>query len=253
MVVGGSPENPQLEYLRWNYFPLANGAGPFSKNLGYISTRFANSIDTIAVAGIEKTPILVSSNNARTIATPALISFNENRDVPEDAKFNRANIPIGMMLEGQFSSLYANRLPSSWRDSLQQAGKPFQNRSVSNRMIVVADGDLVLNDGIQQIGPLPMGWNKYTYLAYQEGQSGGQYFIPAANRDFLKMTVEQLAGDPDIMNTRNKEIVLRLLDAQQIEAGRTRWQALNLVLPLLVLAVFGAVYQWLRKKRYGAA
>jgi gliding-associated putative ABC transporter substrate-binding component GldG len=253
VVVGGTMENPQMEFLRWNYFPLANGAGPFAKNLGYVSTRFANSIDTIQVPGIQKTPILVSSNNARTITTPALISLNENRNAPEDDKFKQAQIPMGYLLEGSFSSLYANRIASSWRDSLAQAGQPFQNRSVPNRMIVVADGDLPLNEALPQVGPLPMGWNKYTYLEYQEGKPGGQYFIPAANRDFLKMAVEQLVGDPGIMATRNKEIVLRLLDAKKIESGRATWQGLNLALPLMLLSLFGVAYQWSRKKRYAAA
>jgi gliding-associated putative ABC transporter substrate-binding component GldG len=253
LVVGGTMENPQLEYLRWNYYPLANGAGPFSKNLGYVSTRFANSIDTIQVPGILKTPILTSSANARTITTPALISFNENRNAPEDEKFKRSNIPIGYLLEGSFSSLYANRIGTAWRDSLQRIGKPFQAKSVPNRMIVVADGDVVLNEGVAQVGPLPMGWNKYTYMAYQEGQPGGQFFIPAANRDFLKMAIEQLVGDPAIMETRNKEIVLRLLDAKKIESGRATWQGLNLALPLMLLSLLGVAYQWSRKKRYGAA
>jgi len=252
LVVGGTMEEPQLEYLRWNYFPLANGAGPFAKNLGYLSTRFANSMDTIQVPGITKTAILTSSARARLMATPALISFNENRNAPEDEKFNRANIPMGYLLEGSFSSLFANRMPSGWRDSLQRSGHPFLSKSVPNRMIVVADGDLVLNEGIAQIGPLPMGWNKYTYLAYQEGKEGGQYFIPAANRDFLKMAIEQLVGDPTLLATRNKEIVLRLLDAPQVEASRVRWQVLNLVLPLGLLTLFGVVFQTLRKKRYGA-
>ncbi len=251
IVVGGSVENPQLEFLRWNYFPLANGAGPFAKNLGYVSTRFANSIDTIQVAGVTKTPILVSSNNARRITTPALISLNENRNAPEDAQFKQANIPMGYLLEGTFSSLFANRLPTSWRDSLDQIGMPFQQRSVPNQMIVVADGDLVLTEALPEQGPLPMGWNKYTYLAYQEGQEGGKYFIPAANRDFLRMAVEQLIGDPGITATRNKEIVLRLLDAKKIESARATWQGLNLALPLLLLSLFGILYQWSRKKRYG--
>lgn len=253
VVVGGTMENPQMEFLRWNYFPLANGAGPFDKNLGYVSTRFANSIDTIEVVGIQKTPILVSSNNARIITTPALINLNENRNTPEDEQFKRAQIPIGYLLEGKFSSLFANRIPSSWRDSLARAGQPYQNRSEPNRMIVVADGDVVLNDALPQLGPLPMGWNKYTYLDYQEGREGGQYFIPTANRDFLKMAIEQLIGDPGIMATRNKEIVLRLLDGKKIESGRVSWQGFNLVLPLLVLVLFGGIYQWSRKKRYGSA
>jgi ABC-2 type transport system permease protein len=253
LVVGGTMENPQLEYLRWNYFPLANGAGPFAKSLGYVSTRFANSIDTIQVSDVVKTPILTSSQNARIMATPALISFNENRNAPEDEKFKKADIPIGYLLEGTFSSLYANRISSDWRDSLARISKPFQPKSVPNRMIVVSDGDIVLNDAIPQIGPLQMGWNKYTYTAYQEGQEGGQYFIPAANRDFLKMAIEHLVGDPAIMATRNKEIVLRLLDSKKIESSQTRWQSINLALPLALLTLFGLGFYSYRKKRYGAA
>lgn len=250
LVVGGSPENPQLEYLRWNYFPLLTGAGPFAKSLGYVSTRFANSIDTIEVPGITKTPILVSSNHSRLLSTPVMIRFDENRNAPEDEKFRLSNLPVGYLLEGNFTSLFANRLSQTWRDSLQRAGKSFQPRSVPNRMIVVSDGDVVLSEVSSRTGPLPMGWNRYNYLAYQEGQPGGQYFIPAANRDFLKMAIEQLVGDPAIMATRNKEIVLRLLDAQKIEASRTQWQLLNLVLPLVVLALFGVgLYGW-RRRRY---
>ena len=67
------------------------------------------------------------------------------------------------------------------------------------------------------------------------------------------MAIEQLIGDPGIMATRNKEIVLRLLDTKKIESGRATWQGFNLVLPLLVLILFGGIYQWSRKKRYGSA
>lgn len=249
-VVGGTPERPQLEFLRWNYFPLVTGAGPFAKNLGYVSTRFVNSIDTIEVTGITKTPILVSSDHARILPTPVMIRAEENRNAPADEKFKLSNIPVGYLLEGSFTSLFANRITRSWKDSLQQAGKPFLAKSVPNRMIVVSDGDVVLNEVSSQTGPLPMGWNKYTYAAYQEGQEGGQYFLPAANRDFLQLAIEQLIGDPAIMATRNKEIVLRLLDAQKIESGRAQWQLINLAFPLIVLVLFGAgLYGW-RRRRY---
>jgi hypothetical protein len=67
------------------------------------------------------------------------------------------------------------------------------------------------------------------------------------------MAIEQLVGDPAIMDTRNKEIVLRLLDAKKIEAGRSKWQALNIALPLLILALFGGLFHWMRKKQFGAA
>ncbi|MBL0267543.1 MAG: Gldg family protein [Chitinophagaceae bacterium] len=89
-VVGGTSGNPQLEFLRWNYYPvLLPAGGKLSKGQGYVAAQFANSIDTIQVEGVKKEPLLVTSPNSRIISTPALISLNENKDVPEDAKFKR--------------------------------------------------------------------------------------------------------------------------------------------------------------------
>ena len=55
-VVGGNMDNPQYEFLRWNYFPLFSPANNqlLNKNLGYIASRFVNSIDTIQAAGVKK-------------------------------------------------------------------------------------------------------------------------------------------------------------------------------------------------------
>ena len=107
IVVGGTLENPQMEFLHWNYFPfLVSSDNKVSKNIGYVAGRFVNSIDTIEVAGIKKTPLLVTSPNSRIISTPALISLNENKNVPQDIKFNRNGIPAAVLLEGKFNSLY---------------------------------------------------------------------------------------------------------------------------------------------------
>ncbi len=148
-VVGGTMENPQYEFLHWNYYPLLNPASNqlLNKNLGYVASRFANSIDTIKVAGIQKTALLTSSPNSRIISTPALISLNENKNVPQDEKFKRNAIPVAMLLEGKFTSLYRNRVSKAQTDSLASSGIKFQDASaVNNKIIVVADGDIVLND-----------------------------------------------------------------------------------------------------------
>ena len=49
-VVGGTPQNPQLEFMHWNYYPLFESKGnhTINKNLGLVAGRFVNSIDTIA-------------------------------------------------------------------------------------------------------------------------------------------------------------------------------------------------------------
>ena len=257
-VVGGSTDNPQYEFLHWNYFPLFTPAGSQSlnKNLGYIASRFANSIDTIKVDGISKTPLLVSSANSRSISTPALISLNENKNTPEDEKFKRNAIPVAMMLEGKFSSLYKNRATREQLDSLSRRGGQFVPLSQENKMIVVADGDIVLNDFIPSGGPnsqpvpLPMGWNKYTYGEYQKQSEYAKLFIPVANREFLLNCIEYLVNDPAISQTRNKDIVLRLLDSKKIEDKKTFWQFINIGFPVLLVILFGLIYQQVRKRKY---
>jgi gliding-associated putative ABC transporter substrate-binding component GldG len=94
-AVGGDATNPQYEFLHWNYYPLFESSGnhTINKNTGLVAGRFVNSVDTIAVPGIKKTILLTSSSNSRIISTPALISINENKNVPEDVKFNKKNIP----------------------------------------------------------------------------------------------------------------------------------------------------------------
>ena len=86
--------------------------------------------------------MLISSPNSRIISTPTLISLNENRNVPEDEKFKRNAIPVAMLLEGQFTSFYKNRVSLSQKDTLAAHGINFSARSVDNKMIVVADGEI---------------------------------------------------------------------------------------------------------------
>lgn len=255
-VVGGNQENPQMEYLRWNYYPFLTSTNEkIARNQGYVSGKFVNSIDTIAAAGIKKSPLLVSSPNSRIISTPALISLNENRNVPEDEKFKRNAIPAGMLLEGSFNSLYKNRITQSQLDSLVAAGLSYQPTSADNKIIVIADGDMVLNDFIadeqnQQLVPIPMGWNKYTYSEYMRQTEAGKLFIPVVNRDFVKGAVEYLVNNPAINETRNKNIVLRLLDSKKVNAQKTTWQFINIGLPIILVLLAGLIYQQFRKRKY---
>jgi gliding-associated putative ABC transporter substrate-binding component GldG len=251
-VVGGNSNNPQQEFLHWNYYPLfgSTGNNAINKNIGLVGGRFVNSIDTIKAEGIKKTILLASSDNSRTIATPALISLDENRNAPQDEKFNKSGIPVAVLLEGKFSSLYNNRVSQQQSDSLNKYNTPFVSTSGENKMIIVADGDMAMNEALPDYGPLPMGWNKFTYLAYQQQSDDGKYFIPVSNRDFFENCLEYLVTSPEIIATRNKNIVLRLLDAKKIKEQKSNWQLINIALPVLLVIVMGIIYLKVRKKQY---
>jgi gliding-associated putative ABC transporter substrate-binding component GldG len=245
LAVGGNTETPQFEFVHWNYYPLfeSNGNHTINKNTGLIAARFVNSIDTIATPGIKKTVLLASSSNSRIISTPALISLNENKNAPEDIKFKKSGIPVAYLLEGKFTSLFRNRASKSQIDSITASGSAFLDKGKQdNKMIVVGDGDILMNDISPKEGPLPMGLNFYTV--------GSQYEYQFANRDFLLNCMEYLVNKPGIIETRNKDIVLRLLNPQKVKEQKSTWQFVNIGLPILLVCLFGWIYQQVRKRKY---
>ncbi len=234
----------QFEFLPWNYFPLFQSKSNhiINKNLGFVAGKFVNSIDTVRSDNVNKTILLSSSSNSRTIATPAFISGEENRNAPQDEMFKRENVIAGILLEGKFKSLYANRLPQNIMDSLEKYGSSFQTSSITdNKMIVVSDGDIVLN-GVLQSQPLPMGVNPYTV------EAKGQYMV--ANRDFLENSLDYLINNLGLSEAKSKDYILRLLDTKRKEDERTKWQIINIVLPVILIFIFGIIYQVWRKRKY---
>jgi len=237
--------NGQFELLPWNYFPVfeTKSNHVVNKNLGFISGRFVNSIDTVGAAGIKKTVLLSSSPNSRTIATPALISVLENVKAPEDAKFKKANIPVAVLLEGKFQSLFNNRLSQAMNDSLQQYGATFLPQCIAdNKIIVVADGDMVLNSVVKGNQPIPMGMNPYTYGSQQE--------FAFANKDFLQNCLDYLINSSNLSEAKAKDYTLRLLDKKKVEAQKTTWQLINIVVPVVLVLLFAFTFQFIRKRKY---
>lgn len=237
--------NGQFELLPWNYFPVLESKSnhAINKNLGFISGRFVNSIDTVEAEGIKKTILLSSSVNARKIASPALISGKENVAAAEDEKFKTANIPVAVLLEGKFTSLYANRASQAMRDSIAAYGSNFLPQSLSdNKIIVVADGDMVLNSVVKGNQPIPMGMNPYTY--------GTQRAFPFANKDFLQNCMDYLINQNGLSEAKAKDYMLRLLDTKKVKEEKNYWQVINIVVPVLLVILFAIVFQWNRKRKY---
>jgi len=237
--------NGQFELLPWNYFPVLESKSnhPVNKNLGFVSGRFVNSIDTVEADGITKTILLSSSANARRIATPALISGKENVSAPQDEKFQTADIPVAVLLEGKFTSLYANRTTQAMRDSIEIYGGSFLSRCLKdNKMIIVADGDIALNSIVKGNQPIPMGMNPYTY--------GTQREFPFANTMFVQNCLDYLINEGGLSEAKSKDYVVRLLDSKKVADEKTMWQAINIAVPIATVVLFALFFQWARKRKY---
>ena len=236
----------QFEFLHWNYFPLFQSKSnhPINKHIGLVAGKFVNTIDTVKAGNIMKTILLSSSPNSKVISAPALISGEENRNAPEDRQFKRTDIPAAVLLEGRFNSLYANRVSTAVMDSMEKYGAPFQTSCIyPNKMIVISDGDVVLN-GVSQNNPLPMGVNPFTV--------GSQYQYQFANKDFIQNCLSYLINNSGLSEAKSKDYTLRLLDTKKINEQRVTWQIINIVLPVLLVLLFGGAYQFWRKRKYTA-
>jgi ABC-2 type transport system permease protein len=237
--------NGQFELLPWNYFPVFETKANhiINKNLGFVSGRFVNSIDTVEAEGIKKTVLLSSSPNSRTIATPALISVLENVNAPEHEKFKRTNITTAVLLEGKFRSLFANRLSQAMNDSLQSIGAIFMPQCLAdNKIIVVADGDIVLNSVVKGNQAIPMGMNPFTF--------GSQREFAFANKNFLQNCIDYLINTSNLSEAKAKDYTLRLLDKKKVEAEKNTWQLINILVPVAMIVLFALLYQFIRRRKY---
>jgi gliding-associated putative ABC transporter substrate-binding component GldG len=229
-------DQPQIEMLPWPFFPLINtfAEHPIVRNLDAISTNYVNSIDTVKAEGVMKTPLLFTSPYSRTLQAPLRIELNELKKPIDAEAFTRSNIPIGYLLEGNFTSVFKNRpLPTEAdKNSFLEEGQ--------SAIIVISDGDLARNKFDPQTGsPLPLGYDYYSRQTF-------------ANEDFLLNAVQYLLDDQGLIQSRNKEIVLRPLDKVKVQAERFKWQVINLVLPIIVLVGYGLISNFYRKRKYSS-
>jgi len=235
--VGNMGDKPQIQPMPWRFFPLINNFGkhPIVRNLDALYTRFPSSIDTIQAEGIKKTPLLLTSRYTQLRKAPVLVGYNEARQQPDPREYNAGEKPIAVLLEGAFTSLYNNRLlPNDPRT------KSFIGKSKPTQLIVVSDGDLIVNDiDYKRNAPLPLGYDRL---------SGNTF----ANRDFALYAVDYLADSEGLITARNKQVTLRPLDKLRLKEERMQWQLLNLVGPLVLIGLVGLVWQWWRKRKYAS-
>lgn len=243
LAVGNFGNQPQLQLVPWPYFPLLSSYtnNPIAKNLNNVLSIFPNSIDTVEAEGISKTILLATSDHSRALSTPAIVSLNSVKTEDDVKTFNRKNIPIAVLLEGKFSSLFANRIASSTADSLNEVYKqPFLREAENdNKMIVVSDADIAANVVTQNEGPLAMGANQFTKMQY-------------ANKDFIINCIEYLTNASGILTARSKTFVLRLLDPAKVEDEKTKWQIINVALPVALMLIVAFVFQAIRNRKYAA-
>lgn len=242
IVVGKNPDgSPTMQRIPWPYYPFLTTPtdNPITKNMDRVLPIFPSSIDTVKAPGIKKTILLATDTSSRSIASPALVSLNSVQSEADLYTFTKSHIPVAVLLEGKFSSLFANSIGTTVIDSVRQfTGLPFLKKGIKEtKQIVVSDADIVTNAVTKTTGPLPMG--ELPFEAFQ-----------FANKTFLLNAIDYLVNDNGLFESRNKVVVLRLLDKQKVADQKTFWQLVTTAGPILILLLIGIFVAFWRKKKY---
>ena len=241
IVYGTLGGQPQQKLFPWFYFPLISGETqhPIVRNLDPIAFQFVSSIDVVDAPGVDKSILLRSSNLSRKLMAPVRVNLQLATEQSKEEQFNKPNQNVAVLLEGQFPSFFKNRYLNEFaQKAIDSLGMSQKEVSVKTKMIVISDGDVIRNHvrkNSQEIYPL--GFDRYTNQMY-------------GNKVFLMNAIDYLLDDAGLINVRSKQITLRMLDGKKVSEQRSRWQALNLGLPVVLLLIFGFGRNQWRKRKY---
>jgi ABC-2 type transport system permease protein len=235
---------PQFEPKPWYFFPVIIPDTLLDhqllRNLEPMRTHFVSSIDTVGQdPKIKKTILLRTSQYAKSLVHPVEVNLEIIRDEPEMPTFNKPFMPIAVLLEGEFTSNYVNRL-SPELDGNQEF--VFVPQSVPTKMIVISDGDFIRNE-VKVMGdnkqPYPLGYDKYFTEQFTPG-----------NTQFILNCVNYLCADEDLISLRMREIKVRTLNTNKLKQKMLMWVYVNSFIPVLIILVIGLLVVIFRRFKY---
>ena len=231
LASGNQGSETQMESYNWMMAPYIYPASnhPIVKNTDGVKFDFCSPIELLK-SDVKKTILLESSKYSKIIGTPSVVSLEMiGEETSERDYINGGFIPVAALLEGSFTSMYNNRV-------LPFKDAKFLNKSVPTKMIVISDGDVIKNQ-LDKGEPIELGYDKYT----------ATYF---GNKEFVLNCVNYLLDDTGLINIRSKDVTLPLLDKQRVHDSYSQTQMLTVALPIVLLAIFGFLFTYLRKKKY---
>ncbi|SNY99661.1 gliding motility-associated ABC transporter substrate-binding protein GldG [Flagellimonas pacifica] len=230
VLASGEGNDSQYNPVPWYYNPMvfSRNNHPINTNIEAVRYQFTSPIDVLE-NDYAKTVLLQSSPLSKTEGTPKQIGLNILNNQPNKESYSDGNHPLAVLVEGNFSSTFKNRIkPLNLENSLEEGPE--------NKMIVISDGDVIKNQ-IRNGRPLELGYDKWTNSSY-------------GNKEFLVNCINYLLDDTGLINIRNKRVSIPLLDVEKIASQKSKWQLINIGVPVLLTIVIGIFFSYYRKRKY---
>ena len=220
VLARGTNNNAQYLPYPMPYYPLVKPRSNelFGNRSGDVFVSFPSTIDTLKNQ-LEKTILISSSDFSHTIQTPTSISLDEFTKKINPTEFDQKSQPLGLLIEGEFNSVFENRIPPLNLD--------FNISKGISKMIVFSSGSIAENQ-VDKGNPLELGYDKWTNNFY-------------SNKLFLQKTVHYLMDNQKLLKLQNKTVDIPRLDAQKIKQISGYLKILLLLAPLLIISLIGGI------------
>ncbi|NYJ28107.1 gliding motility-associated ABC transporter substrate-binding protein GldG [Allomuricauda sp. ARW1Y1] len=232
VLATGEGNDSQYNPLPWLYYPMvfSQNNHPINTNIEAVRFQFTSPMDVLE-NDYQKTILLQSSPLSKTDGIPRVVSLDMINQQPDRETYTNGNLPLAVLIEGSFTSMYKNRVkPIKLQNTLEEGPE--------NKMIVISDGDVIKNQ-LRNGRPLELGYDKWTSSFY-------------GNKEFLVNSTNYMLDNTGLINIRNKKVAIPLLDVKKIAAQKTKWQLINIGLPVVLTLLFGVFFGYYRKRKFTA-
>ena len=231
-------DQPQYKFMVFPYcLDIVNfGNHPIVRNLKDIKSDFAGSIDLVGNnADLTKTVLRTTSERTKVVPTPSIVTLRVGLVKPNLQEYSYRNVPIAVLVEGNFQSAFKGILPVEF-DTIKELD--YRDHSEYTRQIFVSDGDIIRNPfDSKRNQPYPAGYDIYTRQTFD-------------NTEFIVNCVNYLCADDDLLQLRAKNFKIGSLSSEKVRNHKVLLAALNIGIPLLLIALMGTLLIVMRKVKF---
>ena len=231
-------DQPQYKFMVFPYcLDVVNfGNHPIVRNLKDIKSDFASSIDLVGNnADLTKTVLMTTSDRTKVVPTPSIVTLRVGLVKPNIQEYSYRNVPIAVLVEGNFQSAFKGILPIEF-DTIKELD--YRDHSEYTRQIFVSDGDIIRNPfDSKRNQPYPAGYDIYTRQTFD-------------NTEFIVNCVNYLCADDDLLQLRAKNFKIGSLSNEKVRNRKGLLAALNIGIPLLLIALMGTLLIVMRKVKF---
>ncbi len=232
VITNFNVNQPSKSLFPWFYNPLiiSKNNHPITKNIDAIKTSFISTIDTIRSSKVHKKIILKTSPYTKLLYSPHRVSLNILEEKGSIEKYNDGPLNTGVILSGKFKSFFENSVPLK--------NNKIKKESVETEMIFFSDGDIIKNDVNSNNKPYEIGYNPFSKEIFQ------------GNKQLIINSIHYLTGNKKLLDLRRNNFKIRLLDKKEISVNKIKWQILNIFFPLIIVLIFGLIFNLIRNKQF---